>query len=65
MALGSTQPLTEMSTGSLSGGKSRPTRKADSLTAVNRLFTKCGSLDVSHPYGLLRPVAGIALLFTL
>jgi hypothetical protein len=33
MALGSTQPLTEMSTRNLPGGKGRPTRKADNLTA--------------------------------
>jgi hypothetical protein len=34
MALGSTQPLTEMSTRNLSGGKGRPERKADNLTAI-------------------------------
>jgi hypothetical protein len=34
MALGSTQPLTEMSTGNLPGGKGRPARKADNLTAI-------------------------------
>jgi hypothetical protein len=32
MALGSTQPLTEMSTRSLPGGKERPARKADLTT---------------------------------
>jgi hypothetical protein len=32
-ALRSTEPLTEMSTGNLSGSKGRPTRKAD-LTAI-------------------------------
>jgi hypothetical protein len=31
---GSTQPLTEMSTRNLPGGKGRPARKADSLTAI-------------------------------
>jgi hypothetical protein len=31
---GSTQPLTEMSTRNLPGGKSRPERKADKLTAI-------------------------------
>jgi hypothetical protein len=31
MALGSTQPLTEMSTGNLPGGKGRPARKASQL----------------------------------
>jgi hypothetical protein len=34
MALGSTQPLTEMSTRNLPGGKGRPTLKADYLTAI-------------------------------
>jgi hypothetical protein len=34
MALGSTQPLTEMITRNLPGGKERPVRKADNLTAI-------------------------------
>jgi hypothetical protein len=34
MALGSTQPLTEMSTKNLPGGNGRPARKADNLTAI-------------------------------
>jgi hypothetical protein len=34
MALWSTQPLTEMSTRNLPGGKGRPARKADNLTAI-------------------------------
>jgi hypothetical protein len=34
MALGSTQPLTEMSTRDLPGGKGRQARKADNLTAI-------------------------------
>jgi hypothetical protein len=34
MALGSTQPLTEMSTGNLPGGKGRPAREADNFTAI-------------------------------
>jgi hypothetical protein len=34
MALGSTQPLTEMSTKNLLGGKGRPAHKADNLTAI-------------------------------
>jgi hypothetical protein len=34
MALGSTQPLTEMSSKNFPGGKGQPARKADSLTAI-------------------------------
>jgi hypothetical protein len=32
--MGSTQPLTEMSTKNRPGGKGRPARKADNLTAI-------------------------------
>jgi hypothetical protein len=34
MALGLTQPLTEMSTRNFSGGKKRPARRADNLAAI-------------------------------
>jgi hypothetical protein len=34
MALGSTQPLTEMSTRNFPWGKKRPARKADNLAAI-------------------------------
>jgi hypothetical protein len=34
MALGSTQPLTEMSTRNLPGGKGRPARRTDNLAAI-------------------------------
>jgi hypothetical protein len=34
MALGSTKPLTEMSIRNLPGGKGRPARMADNLTAI-------------------------------
>jgi hypothetical protein len=37
MALGSTQPLTEVSTMNLPGGKGRPVPKADNLTAICEL----------------------------
>jgi hypothetical protein len=67
VALGSTQPLTEMSTrnhpggGGVKGG--RPARNAFNLTAICEpiVETKCVSLDVSQSYGPPRPVTGIAL----
>jgi hypothetical protein len=34
MALGSTQPLTELSTRNLPGGKKRPARRADNHAAI-------------------------------
>jgi hypothetical protein len=34
MALGSTQPLTEVSTSNLPGGKKRPARKTDNLASI-------------------------------
>jgi hypothetical protein len=34
MALGSTQPLTEMNTTNLPGGKKQPARRADNLAAI-------------------------------
>jgi hypothetical protein len=49
VALWSTQPLSEMSTRNLLGGKGRPARNADNLTGICE--RKCGSLYVSQHRG--------------
>jgi hypothetical protein len=48
MALGSTQPLTEMSTGNLPGGKGRPARKADEIINWKGFGKSCASGPEEH-----------------
>ena len=61
MALGSTQPLTEMSTRSISLGVKRPVRKADNLPPSCAVVTKSGNLNFLETSGPLQACNGIAL----
>jgi hypothetical protein len=61
MALGSTQPLTEMSTRKIPGGINHGWHVSlTTLLPSVSWFSRCGSLDLSHPYGTSLPVTGIA-----
>ena len=58
MALGSTQPLTEMST------RNRPLPKVDNLPPSCVVVTKSGNLNFLEPSGPLRACNRTALPFT-
>ena len=61
MALGSTQPLTEMSTRFISWGQRRPVRKADKLTPSCAVVLKSGNLNILEPSGFFQACNGTAL----
>ena len=61
MALGSTQLLTEMSTGSISWDKKRPVRKADKRPPSCAVVTKSGSINFLEHYGSVQACNGTAL----
>jgi len=62
MALGSTQPLTDMSTRITSWGQRRPVGKADNLPPSCAVVTKSGTLNFLEPSGHLGPVMGLLYL---
>ena len=59
MALGSTQPLTEMSTRSISWGWRWPVLMADNLPPSCAVVMKSGNLNFPEPPGHLGPVTGL------
>jgi len=64
MALGSTQPLTEMSTRSISWGKGGRCVRLTTLLPSCAVVTKSGNLNFLEPSGPLRACNGTALPFT-
>ena len=64
MALGLTQPLTEMSTRDVYGGQRRPVRRADNLTTfMCRLSWNLGVSTSRNHQGLSRPVMGLLYVY--
>jgi len=63
MALGSSQPLTEMSTRSISWGSRRPVRKADNLPPSCTVVMKSGSFNFLETSGPVQACNGTDLPF--
>jgi len=61
MSPGSTQPLTAMSTRSISWGQRRPVRKTDNLPPSCAVVTKSGNLNLLEPSGPVQACNGTAL----
>ena len=61
MALGSTQPLTEMNTRNISWGLRRLVRLADNLPPSCAVVTKSGNLNFLEPSGPVQACNGTAL----
>jgi len=61
MALGSTHPVTEIRTRSISWGLKRPVRKADNLPPSCAVVTKSGNLNFLETSEPLRACNGTAL----
>jgi hypothetical protein len=64
MALGSTQPLTEMSTRCISWGKGGRCVRLTTLPPSCAVVTKSGNLNFLEPFGSLQACNGTALPFT-
>ena len=62
MALGSTQPLTEISTGSISWVKDGRCVRLTTLPPPCAVVTKSGNLNVLEPSGPPGPVMGLLYL---
>ena len=63
MALGSTKPLTEMGTRSISWGENGRYVRLTTLPTSCALVTKSGNLNFLEPSGHLGPVTGLIYLY--